>query len=176
MDLKPNRTWDLDDEYRPWYGAGLDQAGMGYTYGTKLKDGKMLVHTQYTCRAVQDHMRLKRFPLIHDDGKLFVVIDDVPHSTEMCPNCRRPDRSYVEEGLCWDREKEGVIDWLNLGNWANRRAAKAACDECPVALKCLEYADATDQPQGMWGGVIFHQRPSIRGERVRDGYERLRSK
>ncbi|GIU91331.1 MAG: transcriptional regulator WhiB [Acidimicrobiia bacterium] len=40
--------------------------------------------------------------------------------------------------------------------------AKAVCFACPVRAECLEYALATEQPEGVWGGLT-------RRERVRFG-------
>ena len=36
--------------------------------------------------------------------------------------------------------------------------AKAICAECPVAGACLEYAIATRQPDGVWGGLTGVER------------------
>ena len=36
--------------------------------------------------------------------------------------------------------------------------AKAICAACPVAEECLEYAIATRQPDGVWGGLTSVER------------------
>lgn len=36
--------------------------------------------------------------------------------------------------------------------------AKAICAGCPVAGECLDYAIATDQRFGVWGGLTTHER------------------
>jgi WhiB family transcriptional regulator, redox-sensing transcriptional regulator len=36
--------------------------------------------------------------------------------------------------------------------------AKAICAECPVAERCLEYAIATHQSEGVWGGLTGTER------------------
>ena len=36
--------------------------------------------------------------------------------------------------------------------------AKAICAECPVAEKCLDYAIATHQSDGVWGGLTAVER------------------
>jgi len=46
-------------------------------------------------------------------------------------------------------------------------AAKAVCLQCPVREACLEYALATDQPFGIWGGTTEAERRSIRRRRRR---------
>ncbi len=40
--------------------------------------------------------------------------------------------------------------------------AKEVCDECPVRVECLDYALATNQDSGIWGGLDEEQRRSIR--------------
>jgi len=46
-------------------------------------------------------------------------------------------------------------------------AAKAVCLRCPVREACLEYALATDQPFGVWGGTTEAERRAIRRRRRR---------
>jgi WhiB family redox-sensing transcriptional regulator len=45
-------------------------------------------------------------------------------------------------------------------------AAKAVCGRCPVALQCLRYALAADEPWGIWGGLDRHQRKALTARRV----------
>jgi WhiB family redox-sensing transcriptional regulator len=40
--------------------------------------------------------------------------------------------------------------------------AKGICAACPVRLACLEYAVATDQQYGVWGGMTEDERRSTR--------------
>ena len=40
--------------------------------------------------------------------------------------------------------------------------AKEVCDEGPVRVECLDYAIATNQDSGIWGGLDDEQRRSIR--------------
>jgi len=46
-------------------------------------------------------------------------------------------------------------------------AAKAICAECPVQSLCLQYAIATNQTAGVWGGLDGSERRRMR-RRVRD--------
>jgi WhiB family redox-sensing transcriptional regulator len=41
-------------------------------------------------------------------------------------------------------------------------AAKAICDECPAREECLEYALATNQDSGIWGGTSEEERRVLR--------------
>lgn len=38
------------------------------------------------------------------------------------------------------------------------KAAKAACDRCPVQEACLEYALTANVPDGIWGGTTPSER------------------
>jgi WhiB family redox-sensing transcriptional regulator len=44
--------------------------------------------------------------------------------------------------------------------------AKAVCEKCPVRTACLEFAIATNQPYGIWGGTNASERRSIRRRRL----------
>jgi WhiB family redox-sensing transcriptional regulator len=44
--------------------------------------------------------------------------------------------------------------------------AKAVCARCPVRTACLEFAIATNQPYGIWGGTNASERRSIRRRRL----------
>lgn len=41
-------------------------------------------------------------------------------------------------------------------------AAKAICAECPAREECLEYALATNQDSGIWGGTSEEERRVLR--------------
>ena len=43
--------------------------------------------------------------------------------------------------------------------------AKSVCATCPVQVACLEFAIATNQPYGIWGGANASERRSIRRRR-----------
>lgn len=45
--------------------------------------------------------------------------------------------------------------------------AKAICANCPVRVECLEYALATRQEWGVWGGTNEHERQAILWARQR---------
>jgi WhiB family redox-sensing transcriptional regulator len=48
--------------------------------------------------------------------------------------------------------------------------AKAICRECPARMECLEFAIATNQKFGIWGGTTDKERRRIKRQRraVRD--------
>jgi WhiB family redox-sensing transcriptional regulator len=51
--------------------------------------------------------------------------------------------------------------------------AKAVCAECPVRTACLEFALATNQPYGIWGGANASERRSIRRRRMAERRRRV---
>lgn len=38
------------------------------------------------------------------------------------------------------------------------KSAKQMCNECPIKMKCFEYAIETKQRHGVWGGTLPHER------------------
>lgn len=53
-------------------------------------------------------------------------------------------------------------------------AAKAICEQCPVREACLQYALATNQAAGVWGGLDAGERRRMR-RRIRDRERRKAS-
>jgi WhiB family redox-sensing transcriptional regulator len=54
------------------------------------------------------------------------------------------------------------------------REAKAICADCPVAEICLQYSLATNQVEGVWGGLDTNERRRMR-RRIRDQSRRKAS-
>jgi WhiB family transcriptional regulator, redox-sensing transcriptional regulator len=52
--------------------------------------------------------------------------------------------------------------------------AKAICAECPVAEACLEYAIATRQTDGVWGGLTAVERHRVVRRRQKLAREQAR--
>jgi WhiB family redox-sensing transcriptional regulator len=48
---------------------------------------------------------------------------------------------------------------------ADKAAAKATCAECPVRAACLEFALASRQHDGIWGGLDELERRRLRRRR-----------
>jgi len=42
--------------------------------------------------------------------------------------------------------------------WQELERAKAVCRGCPVRMPCLQWALATGQESGVWGGLSEHER------------------
>jgi WhiB family transcriptional regulator, redox-sensing transcriptional regulator len=49
------------------------------------------------------------------------------------------------------------------------RQAKAFCRACPVASECLAFAMATDEQDGVWGGMTVVERARLRRELAHAG-------
>ena len=47
--------------------------------------------------------------------------------------------------------------------WAQARDAKRLCGDCPVQNDCLKFALATNQQDGIWGGLTPDERRRLRG-------------
>lgn len=100
----------------------------------------------------------------------------------MARTSERTERMWVPDGITDDWKKDGLCfatappgeketpffphnEQSNDGT--KYRQAKAMCDACPVVDACLEYAVATRQEYGMWGGLTPRQRKSRRHGRRR---------
>lgn len=44
---------------------------------------------------------------------------------------------------------------------AREKRAKAICNECPVRSECLDWALATKEPHGVWGGYAESERKGL---------------
>ena len=77
--------------------------------------------------------------------------------------------SWRHDALCRGVETDLFFPAGELGEEPvkHAQAAKAVCFKCPVREACLEYALATDQPFGVWGGTTEAERRSIRRRRRR---------
>ena len=69
---------------------------------------------------------------------------------------------WQADGLC--REIGG--DLMYPEQWESARAAKSACMACAVRIECLDYALATSQEWGVWGGMTPTQRRALKRQAV----------
>jgi WhiB family transcriptional regulator, redox-sensing transcriptional regulator len=70
--------------------------------------------------------------------------------------------TWMAQGIC--SQSPEPDDWhadRNEDRVAYYRA-KAACRDCPVRLVCLEFAQATREPEGIWGGLDPEERFELR--------------
>lgn len=78
--------------------------------------------------------------------------------TDVVPLCATAD---PDSFFPVDEFPEDSARTSNLKTYANERAAKAICAECPLRLPCALYAIQTG-PQGIWGGTTESERLGIR--------------
>lgn len=83
-----------------------------------------------------------------------------------------PDENWREDAACAGVDTSiffpaGEDEQLNA-------EAKSICAACPVADLCLQYALATNQTEGVWGGMTGPERRRLR-RRLRDRERRQAS-
>ncbi|MGH9278484.1 MAG: WhiB family transcriptional regulator [Acidimicrobiales bacterium] len=79
----------------------------------------------------------------------------------------RPTDGWLVRAACRALPTELFFPAGELDEQAVEQAeeAKSVCSGCPVQGACLEYAIATNQPYGIWGGANASERRSIRRRR-----------
>jgi hypothetical protein len=65
---------------------------------------------------------------------------------------------WADQALCAEVDPE--LWFPEKGESA--RPAKQVCARCPVRRPCLDYALATGEPNGIWGGLTPPQRRALR--------------
>jgi WhiB family redox-sensing transcriptional regulator len=77
---------------------------------------------------------------------------------------------WVHRARCRDVDPELFFPIGNTGPAAQQTdVAKAICKPCEVRLECLEWALATGQEAGVWGGLSEEERRAVRRARRRQG-------
>ena len=81
---------------------------------------------------------------------------------------------WVHRARCKDEDPELFFPVGTTGPAAAQiAAAKAICLQCDVRLECLEWAMATVQDAGVWGGLSEDERRALRRARRRGEISRL---
>jgi WhiB family redox-sensing transcriptional regulator len=76
--------------------------------------------------------------------------------------------SWTDRAACRDEDPELFFPISMTGpGRAQAEEAKAVCGRCPVRQECLEYALATGQESGIWGGLTEDERRALRRARGR---------
>lgn len=65
---------------------------------------------------------------------------------------------WADRAVCAQADPEA---WFPAKGRANRYA-KAVCAHCPVRQRCLDWAMATDQRFGVWGGLSTRERDRMK--------------
>jgi WhiB family redox-sensing transcriptional regulator len=68
----------------------------------------------------------------------------------------RPSRDWVAFAACAGMGPS--LFYPRLGSTGYPAAAKRICTGCPVRFCCLEWAVASGEQQGMWGGMGYRAR------------------
>jgi WhiB family transcriptional regulator, redox-sensing transcriptional regulator len=77
---------------------------------------------------------------------------------------------WVHRARCKDEEPELFFPVGTTGPAATQiEQAKAICMQCEVRGQCLEWALATGQDAGVWGGMSEEERRALRRARRREG-------
>lgn len=98
-----------------------------------------------------------------------------PRPVEPAPQQVRPPTATFEftpqpwagSSLCTSVDPE--IFYPEKRSSAQAQRAKKICSRCEVRTACLEYALATGERYGIWGGTSERERRRLRGERARAG-------
>jgi WhiB family redox-sensing transcriptional regulator len=81
---------------------------------------------------------------------------------------------WVHRARCKDEEPEIFFPVGNTGPAAQQiDVAKAICVSCEVRPECLEWALATGQDAGVWGGLSEDERRAVRRARKRQASTRV---
>jgi WhiB family redox-sensing transcriptional regulator len=66
--------------------------------------------------------------------------------------------SWQESALCAQTDPESFFPEKG----GSTREAKKVCQSCDVRLECLEYALASDERFGIWGGLSERERRKLK--------------
>lgn len=81
---------------------------------------------------------------------------------------------WVHRARCKDEDPELFFPVGTTGPAASQiAAAKGICQRCDVRVACLEWAMATGQDAGVWGGLSEEERRALRRARRRGEATRL---
>lgn len=93
--------------------------------------------------------------------------DDEQPPLDMDALLRRP--AWMEDAEC--RGLNPKMFFPERGELVSEEA-RAVCGECPVQRECLEYALATKERDGVWGGKSGRQRRDMRAAEIDRNIER----
>lgn len=80
---------------------------------------------------------------------------------------------WRHRAACRDEDPELFFPVGNSGPALLQIAeAKAVCRRCPVNVECLEWALASGEDAGVWGGMSEDERRALKRQRTRHGVAR----
>ena len=84
------------------------------------------------------------------------------------------DYSWRAYALCRDTDPELFFPVGTTGTALTQiEWARQVCGECGVRSECLDFALATNQDSGIWGGLSEEERRVIRRQRAAAGRRRV---
>jgi WhiB family redox-sensing transcriptional regulator len=82
---------------------------------------------------------------------------------------RAADDEWRDHALCRDTDPSLFFPVGTTGlALVQIEHAKQVCSQCPVTRECLDFALATNQDSGIWGGLSEDERRVIRRRRTAD--------
>jgi WhiB family redox-sensing transcriptional regulator len=83
------------------------------------------------------------------------------------PALDQADDSWRDRALCRETDPELFFPIGTTGHAVGTiEQAKSICSGCQVVGECLDYALATNQDSGIWGGLSEDERRDIRRQRA----------
>jgi len=77
------------------------------------------------------------------------------------------DYTWRDHALCRDTDPELFFPIGTTGNAVDQiDQARQVCEQCIVRSECLDFALATNQDSGVWGGLSEEERRIIRRQRA----------
>lgn len=73
---------------------------------------------------------------------------------------------WQQNALCQRASRDRLRDFFP-GKGSRHVAAKQVCAACPVTNECLEFALASDEQHGVWGGLNPRERARLARQRVK---------
>jgi WhiB family redox-sensing transcriptional regulator len=109
----------------------------------------------------------------HDETLTRLWREETQHVLTLSDLMWEPDTNWRSDAACTGVDSEIFFPVLEDDPEAAAKA-KSICAECPVREACLQYALATNQAAGVWGGLDAAERRRMR-RRIRDRERRKAS-
>lgn len=127
------------------------------------RNGIILVHSNISCWRIKDKGTVGYEPITLDpEGGVKLH----GYRAKWCKDCpEQMDMSWRDKALCWDLYP--TVDFFAPTRQERAKIISKYCDNCPVALQCLEYG-ASDLHNwgGIFGGVYFGLQGHDRKRRI----------
>lgn len=112
------------------------------------------LHTNNQCHSPRSGREgMKLVPVFEEEGEIRYILNDVEYAGKLCENCPDYlDETWKKMAACQDTAE----DFLTTKPTVRERLIEDYCNQCPVALECLEYGESNTENYGaIWGGLYF---------------------